>query len=179
MALSLNIPRKVLVLILAVLAIIMCFILIYVQFNVLRELRVEVANEELALSSAQQRLNNLIEHRNRAPEYQQRLDYAESLIPGEPKEDEVLRYLNWLANEFELQAIEIRFGARSVSGTVTVMPLSVTLEGSYLGLRYFLKELYEGERVFRVDNMRISRTGGTGTEIRVALSLNAFYKHGN
>ncbi len=167
--------RKYLVIALAALVLIMAGVLIYVQYSVLSNIRTEIAEEEIALTTAQARFNQLIEHFDRAPEYEARLEDARQKMPEVASEENVLRYIQHLAEELELQAMEIRFESRAEEPTFVRMPLTFTLQGNYTGLRHFLKELREGERIFRVDDIRISRLGEADGSIRIIISANAFY----
>jgi len=167
--------RKYLVIALGALVLIMAGVLIYVQYSVFRNIRAEIAEEDFALRAAQSRFNLLIEHFDRAPEYEMRLASARRMMPRDPAEEDILRYIQHLSEEFELQAAEIRFEGRSEEAAFGRMPITITMQGSYTGLRSLLKEFREGDRVFRVDNVRISRVGDNGTSIRIIISANAFY----
>lgn len=171
--------KKYLVIVLAVLLVILSAFLIYMQYNTLVDLRAEVEEEELLLNAARARLNRLIEHRNNAPEYEMRLEYARRMIPGEPGEDAMLRYIQRLANDYGLRAVDIRFANRSVQDDFTTMPMTITIEGSYPDLQRVLRQLRDGNRAVRVDDIRISRAGGAGSQLRVTLSAATFYNQNN
>ncbi len=164
------------VLILAVLIIVLSIVLIYVQYNSLVNLRDEVAIEELALDTARAELTRLMGHRDRATEYERRLDYARSKVPNRAHEEELLHYIHNLVERYELRAVEIRFADRvedEETGYVT-MPLSITVEGEYIALRRLLESLYKGDRAVRVDDINISRAGG-GNGLRVRITAGTFY----
>lgn len=177
-ALSEN-SRKYLVIALAVLLVILSVVLIYVQYNTLVSLRAEVEEEEMLLITAQARLNRLIDHRNNAPEYEMRLEYARRMIPGEPGEDAMLRYIQRLANDYDLRAVNIGFGNRADQETYTTMPITMTIEGSYPDLQRMLRQLRDGSRAVRVDNISIGRTGAADSQLRVTLSAATFYNQNN
>ena len=108
-----------------------------------------------------------------------RLEYARRMIPPEPGEDAMLRYIQRLTSEYDLRAIEIRFDTRSNQEDYTTMPITITLEGSYPDLQRLLRQFRDGSRAVRVDDIRISRTGGVGNQLRVTLSTATFYNPGN
>lgn len=170
--------KKYFVIALAVLVFLLSIFLIYTQYNALRDLRAEVELEEMAVTAARSRLNRLVDHRNNAPEYEERLQYATRMIPPEPGEDAMLRYIQSLTQDYDLRAIEIRFDARSEQDGYTSMPLTITIEGSYNDLRMFLRQLYIGSRAVRINDIRLSRAGA-GSDLRVSLAAVTFYNHNN
>ncbi len=173
------------VIILAVLIIVLSIVLIYVQYNSLVNLRDEVAIEELALDTARAELTRLMGHRDRAPDYERRLEYARSKVPNRAHEEELLHYIHNLVERYEMRAVEIRFADRvedEETGYVT-MPLSITVEGEdialrregeYIALCRLFESLYKGDRAVRVDDINISRAGG-GNGLRVRITAGTFY----
>ena len=170
---------KYLVIVLAVLLVILSAVLIFTQYKTLVNLRAEVEEEEMLLNAAQARLNRLIDHRNNAPEYEMRLEYARRMIPNEPGEDAMLRYFQRLANDYGLRAVNISFDNRSDQETYTAMPISMTIEGSYPDLQRMLRHLRDGSRAVRVDSISISRSGADDSQLRVTLSAVTFYNQNN
>ncbi len=168
--------KKYLVIILAILVVILSFALIYIQHSALANLKIEVENEELALSIAQANLARLLNLRANAAEYEQRLAYAERLIPADAGEEDILRYFYRLSEEYDVSVLEIRFDNRSAGETFTTMPLALNLEGSYSNLSRLLRMLRDGDRAFRVNNIQISRTGGSGSDLRFSITASTFYK---
>ena len=168
--------KKNLVIILAILVIVLSFVLVYIQNSTLAKLKIEVENEEQALSMAQANLARLLDLRANAAEYEQRLAYAERMIPADAGEEEILRYFYRLSDEYDVKVLEIRFDSRSVGETFNTMPLVLNLEGSYSNLSRLLRRLRDGDRVFRVSNIQINRTGGSGSDLRFTLAASAFYK---
>ena len=168
--------KKNMAIILAILVVILSFALVYVQNSTLSNLKIEVENEEQALNLAQANLARLMDLRANAAEYEQRLSYAERMIPAEAGEEEILRYFYRLSDEYDIKLLEIRFDNRSVGETFTTMPLALNLEGSYSNLSRLLRRLRDGDRVFRVNNIQLSRTGDSGSDLRLTLAASTFYK---
>lgn len=179
MAAANNSKRKYLVIALAVLVVILSAVLIYVQAAALSDLREQVEEEEIAVLTAQTRLNNLMQHRENADEYQFRLNEAKRKIPDRAGEEEILRYIHRLANDNNLQAVEIRFDGRSEADGYTAMPLAITLEGGFQDTRILLRQLRNGDRAIRVDDIRLNRMGDASASLRINISANAFYNDNN
>ncbi len=171
-----DIQKRYVLIGLAALAIILLAVLLYLQYNALDDLRAEVEEEEAAVDAAQNHLNRLFSHRDRAAEYRERLAYAKSKIPYAAQEDQMIRYIHSLADRHGLKAVEISFGERAEEEEFTTMPLSLTLEGSYTGIRRLLSDLRSGERAVRIDDLNFSGAGGNGTHLQVSLSASTFYR---
>ncbi len=176
MAANSGASKKYLVIILAILVVILSLTLVYIQNSTLANLRVEVEMEEQALSIAQANLARLMNLRSNAAEYEQRLVYAERMIPADAGEEAILRYFYRLSDEYDIKVVEIRFDNRSIGETFNTMLLVLNLEGSYSNLSRLLRRLRDGDRVFRINNIQISRTGGSGSDLRFTLAASTFYK---
>ena len=149
------------------------------QFNNLQGLRVQVEDEEMAVNQARALLNRRMEHRDNASEYEERIEVLKVLIPETPQEEQVLRYFDYLAREYDLKVQQISFGGREENeeeGYVR-MPLSITIEGRYQHLIDLLDHLYNGERAMRVDTVGISLAESPEhrANIRVSISASVFY----
>lgn len=179
MAVVNNSKRKYLVIALAVLVVVLSAVLIYVQANALSALREQVEEEEMAVLAAQARLSTLMQHRDNADEYEMRLNEAKRKIPDRAGEEEILRYIHRLADDNNLKAVEIRFDGRSEAEGYTAMPLSITLEGGFQDTRILLRQLRNGGRAIRVDDIRLNRMGDAGASLRINISANAFYNDNN
>ena len=167
--------RKNLVYILAALVFILSFLLLYMQYNTLSDLKAEEEQEEQTLQEARIELARYINHRENAAEYEIRLDYAEKMVPPDAAEDQLLRYINRTALEYNLHPVEVRFDPRSEGEQFTTMPVSIIVEGGYQEARQFLRHLFNGERAVRVDDIRINRIEEGPHTTRITLTAAAFY----
>lgn len=168
--------RKYLIIALAVVVIALAGLLIYFQYSKLMDLRAEVEEEEIALEAARATLERRFEYQQRADEYEERLDYALAKMPTRAEEEGVLRYIHHLAGEYDLRPVEITFEEhyQAEEGYMN-MPLSITIEGSYNGIRRLFNDLYSGDRAVRIDNFDVTRAGGNGLDLQVNISAYTFY----
>ena len=169
--------RKYLIIGLVVLVFILSGVMIYLQAASLSSLRTQVEEEELAVENARARLVRLNQHRANAAEYEERLATATRLVPADPEEDELLRYIHRLADQFDLRAQSISFGGRSQAEGYTVMPLSINVQGSYRDIQLLLGQLRNGERAIRVDSFNVTRGAEAGAPLNVSINANAFYSN--
>ena len=172
--------RKELVpIIVTALLLVLAIAMTVLQFTNLQDLREQVAEEEMALNEARALLSRRLQHRDNAPEYEERIVILQALIPDAPQEEQVLRYFDYLAREYDLNVQQISFGGRveNEEAGFTRMPLSITIEGRYQKLIDFLEHVYDGDRAVRVDNVGISlaESPEQRANIRISITASAFY----
>jgi len=172
-----GIKSSYLIYILAALVFILGLVFIYLQYTAWNNVKEEIRQEEEALDLAGIQLALLNRHRENAPEYEQRLAVARSLIPLQPDEDLLINYLYRLAEESDLEVNMIRFEDHSADDQFTTIPMTVSFDGTYPDLRRFLNQLYYGERAIRVNSIRINRSGAAESGISVLMNIVAFYNN--
>ena len=163
---------------LAVIAVIIGLVLIYFQVSNLRLLKDEVENEEAALNHARLVLSQRIEHQINAPLYREKYDWLKLKIPAKPEEEEILRYFDYLSEEYDLIISNINFGGRAINeeGGYVQMPLTIAIEGRYRNLVGFFNHLHRGNRAIRVDSIAITVASAETLQLQINLSANAFHK---
>jgi len=167
--------------ILSVLAVLVGLGLLFLQISGANTLRASIADEELALAQAEALLQQRLDYQANAPEYREKAAKYQIMIPDQPREEEILRSLRLIAEEYDLNVQEIRFDARvpnEESGFVQ-MPLLITVEGSYGSLIQMLDHLQWSGRVYRVDQVSISLAGAAQGGIRAVLTASVFYRTAN
>ncbi len=173
-------PRKeIIILAVAALLLIFAIAITVLQFNSLRNLRASIEEEELAVIQARSTVTRRLEHREKAAEYEEKISFLQQLMPDTPQEEQVLRYIDYLAGEHGLDVQQISFGEREENedaGYVR-MPLSITIEGRFQNIIDLMEHLYNGERAVRVDNISISlaETPDQPANTRVSISASTFY----
>ena len=178
MALSLTSLRKPIVITaLAVFAVIIGLALIFLQAANLRHLKTEVEDEKMALDQSEALLNQRLEHQKNAVAYQERYARLKLMIPDNPEEEEILRYFAYLAEEYDLEIPDIRFGERVASeGQAFIqMPLEIAMEGRYRELVALLNHLNRGERAIRVNTIGITLSSAEPAQIQIVISAGAFH----
>lgn len=180
MAADLRYSRKeVTVIALIGLLIIAGLVLVFIQARSLGELREAVREEELALDETRSVLARRMKYRENAEEYRRELQVMERLIPEDPEEEELLRYFERLAQEYDMNVQSIRFDARKTEEETDFvsMPLTIVLEGRYRDLVMLLNRLYNGERAVRVDDLRIGLASSPEQPamIRITIAAEAFH----
>ena len=106
-------------------------------------------------------------------------------IPDEVEMPAILRQLSKASARSRVRITGITPGAAVASGASNVVPINVTVEGRYFGLRNFLRLLrasadLRGEnvkasgRLFAVDSIQFTGGGTTGNLVNATLAVTAF-----
>ena len=170
-----------LLIILSVVAILVGLGLLFLQISGANTLRATIADEELALAQAEAMLQQRLDYQANAPEYREKAAKYQAMIPDQPQEEEILRSLRLIAEEYDLNVQEIRFDARvpdEENGFVQ-MPMVITIEGSYSNLIQLLDHLQWSGRAYRVDQVSISLAGAAQGGIIAVLTASVFYRTAN
>ncbi len=174
MAGKISLSRTTIFLGLAVLALVLGGILIYVQVGVNRNLKEEAVTEQQLLNQAEATLARYQQLRDNAPLYRAQLAELKQMIPPQPAEEAIIRHIYFLAADADLRVTEIRFGNRSENKDYVEMPLAITMEGAFPGLLKTLMLLRSGTRAIRVDEINVTgRQSESG--VRAVLTACAFY----
>jgi len=163
--------------VLVVLAIVFGIVMTVLQVMNLNELKAEIEEEELALQQAQALLNRRLQYKANESLYREQLRVYSLLIPEEAGQEDILRYFEYLADEYDIDLVDLRFDNRVVSSEQGFirMPMVVNVEGRYQNMIGFLDHLYLGDRAVRVDTIRITQISGQVPNIRVVINANAFH----
>jgi hypothetical protein len=106
-------------------------------------------------------------------------------IPDETSMPQILRQLTRAAADGNVAISGITPGAPVPSGVANTIPLSLTVEGSYFGIREFLSHLrtrtdLKGDtlratgRLYSVDSIQFSGGSGTNGRINATVALSAY-----
>jgi Tfp pilus assembly protein PilO len=167
-----------LLIILSVIAILVGLSLLFLQITGANAIRASIEEEELSLAQAQALLQQRLDYQANAPQYREKAAKYQAMIPEQPQEEEILRSLRLVAEEYDLNVQEIRFDARvpNVESGFVQMPMVITVEGSYSSLIQLLDHLQWSGRIYRVDQVNISLAGTDQGGIRAVLTASVFYR---
>ncbi len=168
--------KEVIILTLALLVLTGMVFLVYNQLEDMQRNREQLQEEEVALAQAQEELQELYRIRDQASLYQEQMVYYEGKIPQEPEEGKLLDYLQELEEKSTQKFIQVSFGDRQSGEELTEIPLEISSKGNYHSLLVLLEEMREGERVLRLDDLRIAR-GELPGDLMVEISACAFHRN--
>lgn len=168
-------------LLLAALAILIGLVFLILQINGSKSLRASIEDEKIALAQAEAVLQQRLEYQANAPLYREKAARYKIMMPSQPQEEDILRTVNLLAEEYDLRVQEVRFDTRVLNpeNGFVQMPLVISAEGSYSSLIQMLDHLMWGGRAFRVDQVDINLAGTDQSGIRFVLRASVFYRTAN
>lgn len=148
---------------------------IHHQFVSLTEARQEAAALKEDLSQTNVQIHSLVKLQNQAIDLQEQIDKLAQVMPGEPLEDLLIRDLQTKASSHDLQLVQVSFDQYASQKDYVEMPFNMTLEGQYLDLIYFLKDLQRGPRAVQVRGINITKVDPDLPLIKIAISACTFY----
>lgn len=164
------------ILLLILLAAVIMIILIGFQISTYRQLQSQLESKEEELYQAQVRLNHLQRLREEGPAFQERLDVFEQLMPGEPKQEELLEFFYQAAQDNSLQLWDVQFEDAASKEGYTEIPLQLSLEGNYHHLLYLLEDLQKADRAIRIDRVGLGRLEEQ-QQLRAEINLSTFHRN--
>lgn len=163
------------VLLAAILAVMM--LAVYAQWGMIRDARADIELERAALARVEAEVRAKQELQARLPALEARLAAGFRSLPVQPNESALLAELERVGNQAGLRSLQVRFGARTAGAGYTEMPLTITFEGRYHGLLFFLDRLGAAGRAVRVNGVNINKAGTDPSEIRVEIRASTFYRN--
>ncbi len=173
-----HLVKSNLLIILSAIAIFAGIGLLFLQVNSANTLKASIEEEKLTLAQAEALLRQRLDYQANASLYRGKASKYQNMVPDQPREEEILRSLRLIAEEYDLKVLEVRFEARvpnEESGFVQ-MPMVMTIEGTYSSLVQLLDHLQWSGRAYRIDQVDISLAGAVQGSIRAVLTASAFYR---
>jgi len=109
-------------------------------------------------------------------ELRQSFDALNKLLPKQANEAGLIQHINRLAETDGLDVAMIDFGDRVVNNNLNEMPMSLSLKGSFPQLVSFMKNVANGERLIRIDQIDIRHEEATADGIIIDMEAVAFYR---
>lgn len=103
-------------------------------------------------------------------------DALNKLLPKQADEAGLIQHINRLAEADGLDVAMIDFGDRVVNNNLNEMPMSLSLKGSFPQLVSFMKNVANGERLIRIDQIDIRHEEATADGIIIDMEAVAFYR---
>ncbi len=170
---DIKVSPMVLTLLLGALAIAMMVYLLFNQLGALHEAQYRLEEEKEALNQVNLQLEQLLELRQRAPEFQEFLNTLERLIPSEPQKEDVLVTLEENARKAGANLARIRFDGYQWVDDYGEIPLQLSYEGDYASFLKMLGQMQhqQGEsRAYRIENINLTRE-------RLDMDLKTFFQN--
>ena len=135
-----------------------------------------IENEEQIYEKNEEKLARLEALLLIEDELRQSFDALNKLLPRQANEAGLIQHINRLAEADGLDVAMIDFGDRVVNNNLNEMPMSLSFEGSYPQLVSFMKNVANGERLIRIDQIDIRHEEATADGITIDMEAVAFYR---
>jgi Tfp pilus assembly protein PilO len=139
-----------------------------------KEQDVDEAVQEQSLLALQ--LSQLQAAAKDAPKDRKRLVKLESQIPPQADLPGLIRLLNNTADKSTVSFASLAPGSPEASGSITVIPMQITIAGTFFAVDHYLYLLENLERVSSVTNLNVTPLDQTISppQLQVALTANFF-----
>lgn len=156
-------------------------IILLVVLNIWNINRINKINEQVKTETVKLDKNKgVLDELNKLILMKPELEFAHRVlsgkIPKEPKEYDIIKYIEDLSKISSSNLVKIQFNDRTKKNSITEMPVELSFNGEYTSLIEFMKNLSIGERLFRIDKIQIYKEEDASGIINVNITANAFYK---
>lgn len=165
-----------LLLVISGLVVVLLIVLNVFSINNINEISGQINSEKAKLEENKSTLRELKKLESLRPELETANEFLAKLIPEEPLEHDLIKYIQNLSDKNENVFVEIKFEERKQNENFFEMPFILTVNGRYLSLLELLDNMAKGERLIRIDEIKIDGTGDANGLINTSITANAFYK---
>jgi Tfp pilus assembly protein PilO len=153
--------------------------ILLITLTVLQVIKINDLNKALpemraTVQNNKERLENLKYLDSIRPYMEQAVDILSRQLPEEPMEHQIIDHINGIARKYNTDFIDIYFSDRAQTNNLLVMPLKISFSGSYKSFVKVLNELEHGERLLRIDTMKINKPDSGLSEIKAEITAAAF-----
>lgn len=135
-----------------------------------------IVEEEWLYEKNKERLARLQVISDTEDELRKEYERLNRLLPAQADEVGLIRYINELAIASGMVMEAIEFDDRVVNNSINVIPMKVSLKGTYSQLASLMKDIAEGERLVRFEEIEIKRGNTDADGISVSIKANAFFR---
>lgn len=171
-----SIKSDSLLLIVSGLVVVLLIVLNIFSINKIKETSENIKTETTKLDENKHTLEKLKKLELIRPELESANEILIKQIPEEPLESGLLEYIQNLSNNNKNNFVEIKFEEREEKSNLSEMPFVFIVTGRYSSLLGLLGNLANGERLIRIDEIRIESMGNAKGLINTTIKANAFYK---
>ena len=160
---------------LGVIALLLVCFLIYNQVNTLKSARAELAANRDSLAQAQERLQMLLQLKEKSAELQQQLEQIAQALPDQSEENNPIEKINSFFAQAGVDLLQISFKDSVDQKDYIEIPLNLTCQGSFNELLYLINNIQNGIRAIRINSIKLSKNSQDPTSLKADLSVSVFY----
>lgn len=133
----------------------------------------EISNIEMLIGEQQALLRKMKDAEARSAQLEAQLSELQKMIPEEPEQNRFLVQVQQISSDASLKLTNISFGEHIIEDGYVVMPVNLSMQGSFNSLMKLLSMLMYNERLVRVDDIDLSESNGS---LNIEILANLFYR---
>ncbi len=169
-----NLLQRVLIIALVIALVLGMGGLVYNKLSQMQDLAAQLSEQEEGLRQDENRLVQLKLLMAEGEELEEQYERSEMLIPDNPEEEKLIRYLQEKSADAGVDFVEIKFNPRIQAEKYLDMPIEIAFSGDYDSLIQFLRNIFEGERAVRIDTINVAASGDGTNDIRADIGAHSF-----
>ncbi|NMA67527.1 MAG: type 4a pilus biogenesis protein PilO [Clostridiaceae bacterium] len=162
--------------ILSVLMIILLIVLSVITSTRLSNVSKELEKEKINLSQNEVMLKELRALKNAKVGLELLASAMEKQIPDKPSEHVIIEILRQISQENKAILKKIKFNERKILDKLVEMPLEMEFNGRYSSIISLLEKIRNGERLIRIDSIKLSKSAQEDGFIVAQITGSAFFK---
>lgn len=170
-----NPTYNILLIIVSTLAVLILGGAIFIQFKAIGSFSDSIKQENDLLKKDKIHLNTLQYLKEQYPVFEKSLSVFNMRMPSQPFEDQLMRSINHSAVNSQNDFVQVRFDSRMPLDRYTEMPILVTFQGSYNGFLSLLENVKNGDRLIRIESVKISQGQDNFPQIRAEITARSFF----
>ena len=175
MTIKKGLSNNTVLLILSGVIVLLLITLTVLKINEHNELNDAISQQEASIQENQDRLINLQYLDSIKPALKYAFEALNKQVPKEPMEHQIIAQINSITLDNETDFLDIHFDERLQKNNLNEMPIKLKFSGSYTSFIKVIKYLEQGERLFRIDEIKINKSDNGLSTITAEIIASTFY----
>lgn len=171
-----KLTSNIILLILSGIVAVLLILLSITKYNNINDTSLKIEQQTQKLQENRIRLARLKKLEVVRPQLEKALAFLKKQIPERPYEEQILQMLEQKSINNSSDFVLIQFLERVNSNSINEMPLQLTFGGRYKSLVNVLENMASGERLFRIEEIQMTKTDNKSDYIAATISAVAFSK---
>ena len=135
-----------------------------------------IENERAVIEKLYEKALYLQHVKSSEHDYASVIEEYKMMIPVEPGKNEIMETMYGLAGNNGINLNKIQFGEEIKGQKLIKVPITINLDGDYIDIVSFLKNIRQQKRVYSLVNINLVRAEGSSDRIYADILLNAYYE---
>lgn len=153
-----------------------CFIFAYLTVQeglLISRQTAEISTIEAMIGQQQEVLRKMKDAEAKSAELEAQLMVLREMIPDGLEQNRFLVWIQQISSDASMKLTDVSFDEHVQEDGYMLMPLTLSMQGSYKGLLKLLSELMYNKRLVRVDDIDLTENNGI---LNIEIKANLFYR---